>query len=79
MNRKQSETVHLETMLKDLENIVKNMESQQLDLEESLSLFEKGVGLIKHCRKVLIDAEQKVQLLSQVDHQDELVDFKPEE
>jgi exodeoxyribonuclease VII small subunit len=79
MKQQQSETEHLEAMLKDLEDIVKKMESQQLDLEKSLLLFEQGVGLVKRCRKVLMDAEQKVQLLSRVDDQNELVDFESEE
>lgn len=52
-----------ETGLDRLEGIVKKLEAGELDLEESLALFEKGVELSESCRKQLEEAEHKVEIL----------------
>ena len=46
-----------------LEEIVRAMENGDAMLDESLSLYEEGVKLIKFCTKALDDAEQKVKIL----------------
>ena len=52
-----------ESSLARLEEIVRAMESGNIMLDESLSLYEEGVKLIKFCTKALDDAEQKVKIL----------------
>lgn len=52
-----------EKKLKRLEEIVAKMEGGDSTLEDSLKLFEEGIGLSRVCHKELEDAEQKVQLL----------------
>ena len=52
-----------ESSLARLEEIVKAMESGDIMLDESLSLYEEGIKLIKFCTKALDDAEQKVKIL----------------
>ena len=52
-----------EKKLKRLEEIVAKMEGGDSSLEESLKLFEEGIGLSRVCHKELEEAEQKVQLL----------------
>lgn len=52
-----------EECLQRLETIVKEMEKGELPLEESLKLFEEGMGLSNSCRKELEEAEGKVELL----------------
>ncbi len=52
-----------ETGLKQLEAIVKEMESGELPLERSIELFEKGMCLSERCRKQLEEAETKVEIL----------------
>jgi len=49
--------------LTELEQIVKQMDSADLSLDESLKLFEKGVTLTKLCQKALQDTEAKISLL----------------
>lgn len=44
----------------ELESIVRALESNQLELEESLSLYQRGVELLASLRSRLKDAEQKV-------------------
>ena len=52
-----------ETGLDELEAIVKQLESAEMPLEESLALFENGVKLSEACRKQLEEAESKVEIL----------------
>jgi exodeoxyribonuclease VII small subunit len=52
-----------EESLKKLETIVDQLEKGDLSLEESLKLFEEGVGLSAACKKELDSAEGKVQML----------------
>ena len=49
--------------LKKLEVIVEQLEKGDLALEDSLKLFEEGVGLSAACKKELDEAEGKVQIL----------------
>ena len=34
-----------------------------MSLEDSLTAFEKGVGLVKYCNQKLTDVEKKIELL----------------
>lgn len=61
-----------EKNLKRLEAIVERMEGEELDLEQSLKLFEEGVALAEKCSKRLDEAEKKVTMLLK-DKQGELI------
>jgi exodeoxyribonuclease VII small subunit len=52
-----------EKALEDLEKVVEKLEKGGLSLNESLSLFEKGVRLAKFLREELEKAEKKVEIL----------------
>jgi exodeoxyribonuclease VII small subunit len=52
-----------EESLKKLETIVDRLEKGDLSLDDSLKLFEEGVGLSAACKKELDAAEGKVQIL----------------
>ena len=43
-----------------LETIVSQLEKGDLPLEDALTLFEEGAGLMKQCAQALDQAEQKV-------------------
>ncbi|HEX4132430.1 MAG TPA: exodeoxyribonuclease VII small subunit [Pirellulales bacterium] len=58
-----------EEALAQLEQIVHQLEDGQLGLEESLSRYEHGVGLIKHCYGVLGRVERQIELLAGIDEQ----------
>ena len=49
-----------EQMLTRLDEIVRHLEKGDLPLDDSLSLFEVGTGLIRRCGTMLDEAEQKV-------------------
>jgi len=49
--------------LSELEAIVAQLESGQLELEDSLSQYERGVGLLRALQAKLADAQQRVTML----------------
>jgi len=52
-----------EDSLARLEQIVAQLEGGQLSLEESLKVFEEGIGLARHCARYLDEAEQRIETL----------------
>ena len=54
---------NFEASLKELEQIVKQLEEGDLPLEESLKLFENGVKLSRECRERLTNAERRIEVL----------------
>ncbi|MBU1154918.1 MAG: exodeoxyribonuclease VII small subunit [Desulfarculus sp.] len=52
-----------EESLQRLEEIVERLEDDDLELEQSLALFEEGVKLATACNLRLDEAEKKVALL----------------
>lgn len=64
---KQSEKIdHLnfEDALKELEEIVRRLETGQSALEESIDAYDRGVQLKKHCEKKLKQAQSKIEKIS---------------
>lgn len=47
----------------ELETIVRSLESGELELEQSLEKYKRGVELMTSLRKRLSEAEQKVEIL----------------
>jgi exodeoxyribonuclease VII small subunit len=53
-----------EQALTELETIVASLESNKLPLDETMSLYERGQSLTKHCVELLDKAELRVKQLS---------------
>jgi exodeoxyribonuclease VII small subunit len=70
-----TQDMSFEQAMTELDAIVLEMERGEIPLEKSLQQFEKGVALARHTQKLLQDAEQKVQILTQQKGQDELEEF----
>lgn len=61
-----------ENSLKELEEIVQQLESEDLPLEKAIALFEKGTQLSSTCNTTLGEAEKKIEvLLSQLEQKKE--------
>lgn len=52
-----------ETAIAELEQLSARMSAGNLSLEESITLYKRGVELSSICQKTLADAEQQVQVL----------------
>ncbi len=61
---------NFEQKISEIEKIVSSLEQKNLELEQSLELFEKGTALIRECQKTLLSAEQKISSLN-IDIQNE--------
>jgi len=57
------EKMRFSDALSELESIVSALESGQLDLEDSLARYERGVALLRACQARLAEAEQRVTML----------------
>ena len=55
--------IDFESSLKELESIVKKLEDENINLEDSVKSFEAGINLVKECQKQLEKAELKVKEL----------------
>ncbi len=52
-----------EKAFQQLEKIVQRLESEELPLDESLQLFEEGIGLSRFCHQRLEEVEKKIELI----------------
>jgi len=53
-----------EEALGQLEQIVRDLETGQAPLEQSITAYERGVALKKHCEKKLKDAQAKIEKIT---------------
>ena len=68
-----------ETSMQALETIIRKLESSNVELDEAIELFEKGIGLSKEIRDILDKAEQKVTKLTKEAVPKEEIFDNPEE
>ena len=61
--KKQDAPDTFEAALEELETIVRQMESGQVPLDDSLRLYERGTFLITHCQGRLDSAEKQIEKL----------------
>nr|WP_317412220.1 exodeoxyribonuclease VII small subunit [uncultured Solibaculum sp.] len=54
-----------ETSMTQLEEIVAQLESGDLPVEQSIQRFEEGLKLLSYCSEVLQKAEQKITVLTE--------------
>ncbi len=52
-----------ETSLKELEEVVEQLETSDLALDETLAKYEKGIKIYKQCHQILEKAEKKINIL----------------
>ena len=52
-----------EASIQKLESIICKLEDENINLEDSVKSFEKGVNLVKECQKQLQTAELKIKKL----------------
>lgn len=70
----EEENISFESAMEELELIAKSLEKGDLNLDESVKQFEKGIKLSKKCNEILESAEKRISILIQDGE-----DFKEEE
>ena len=58
---KDNNKISFEDALKNLEEIVENLNNDDLNLEEAISAYEKGMELKKICEKRLQEAKLRIE------------------
>ena len=61
----QVETLSFEAALRELESIVSRLEQGEVDLEDSIALYERGQALKMHCEQKLKTAESRLERIVQ--------------
>jgi exodeoxyribonuclease VII small subunit len=62
-----NDNLTFEQSLLELDRVVRDLEDGQLGLEEALTRYEVGIGLLKRCYAQLRHAEQRILLLTGTD------------
>lgn len=57
-------SMSFETAMKELEQIVTKLEAGEVELEESIAIYERGEALRTHCDGLLKKAEAKVEKIT---------------
>jgi exodeoxyribonuclease VII small subunit len=60
-----------EDSIRQLKAIVEQIEQGEIPLQDSLDQYEKGMTLIKHCRTILQQAEERIEKISKEEAADE--------
>jgi len=68
-----------EQAITELESIVGLLESGELTLEDSMKMFEKGVGLVRYCNKKLDEIEKRITIIMEENNKVVERDFNPED
>ena len=63
MAKKDPGEKRFEAALEEVEQIVEQMATGELSLEDALAAYEKGVGLVRFCNQKLNDVEKKIEML----------------
>ena len=55
----------LEDMFGQLETVIQDMEKEDVSLEDSFELYNRGMNLLKRCNKAIDEVEKKVLVLDE--------------
>ena len=78
MPEEKTSPLSFEARLQELERIVKELEKGDLQLEQSLALFEAGMRLSAECKRQLEEAESRVEILMKKGSEMVAAPFNPE-
>ncbi|MGF1613684.1 MAG: exodeoxyribonuclease VII small subunit [Gammaproteobacteria bacterium] len=62
---RQRKVPSFEQALEEFERLVERMETGELNLEDSLKAFERGIELSRLCQQILDEAEQRIQIVAE--------------
>ena len=59
----EKEDINFEQAMKELEQITKELENNELDLDTAVSTFEQGMNISTKCKQILDEAEKRITIL----------------
>lgn len=62
--KKKGKTVAIEDAFIRLDEIVKQLESGEISLDESFSLYKEGMELVNNCTSSIDEVEKKIKVLN---------------
>ena len=72
-----SPVARFEQSLEELEQLVQKMEVGEMSLEQSLTAYERGIGLYRDCKQALEQAELRVRLVTDPARPEQAEAFEP--
>lgn len=60
MTEKQTDEITIEHGLQELDKIVEKLESRDISLEDSFTMYQKGMEVLKQCSKKIDMVEKKM-------------------
>ncbi len=54
----------IEELISRLEDITRNIENPETGLENSIALYEEGLTIADNCKKRLLDARKKIEVIN---------------
>ena len=63
--KKEAEEKTIEESLKELDTIVEKLESREISLEDSFTMYQQGMELLKQCDEQIGTVEKQVQMLDE--------------
>jgi exodeoxyribonuclease VII small subunit len=70
-----AQTLSFEDSIKRLEEIVKELENGDIEIEKALTLFEEGMRLAKLCAQKLAHVERKIEILKKGEKDEEVLEL----
>lgn len=61
----ENKTFSLEKAFQEIEDKMKDMESEDVSLEDSFKIYQEGMKLLKECNSFIDDIEKKVLILEE--------------
>ena len=71
MSSNKDEELNFSQALQQLETMLAQLESGEIELEEAMELFEQGSALAERCREMLANAEQRLEELAPAEPESE--------
>lgn len=71
-NKDITENITIEEALEELNQVMEELEDGKKTLEESFTLYEKGVKLVKYCSEKIDAVEKKLIVLKEEGEENEL-------
>ncbi len=68
-------SITFEKAIKRLEEIVKELESSNIEIEKALTIFEEGTKLSKICAEKLLNIEKRIEILKKGEKGEDILEL----